>query len=152
MQGKTKTLIAACVCALMLFVPTISSAAPPQELASRVGDNTIYFSWDADSERLSQATSSRRFRAKQRLELLTRVADRSGAIVMRAVLKNVSQQRRYRIDGPLVHYVFQDGAVVKRLETEVFHVVLKPGERVVGRFTYVLETGDYSARTDFERE
>jgi hypothetical protein len=135
----------------MLLVPTASSAAPPQELASREGDNTIYFRWESGDGRLSQATSSRRFRAKQKLELLTRVVDRSGEIVMRAVLKNVSQQRRYRIDGPLVHHVLQDGEVVKRLETEIFHVVLKPGERVVGRFTYVLETGDYSARTDYER-
>ena len=149
MQGKA--VLAACVCALMLFVPTASSAAPPQALASREGDNTIYFRWDAGSARLSQATSSRRFEAKQKLELLTRVTDRSGEIVMRAVLKNVSQLRRYRIDGPLVHYIFQDGEVVKRLETEVFHVVLRPGERIVGRFVYTLETGDYSARTDYER-
>jgi hypothetical protein len=135
----------------MLFVPTASSAAPPQELASRAGDNTIYFSWDAGSARLSQATSSRRFEAKQKLELLTRVVDRSGEIVMRAILKNVSQERRYRVDGPLVHNVFRNDKLIKRLETEVFHVVLKPGERIVGRFVYTLETGDYSARTDFER-
>lgn len=135
----------------MLFIPTASSAAPPQELASRQGDNTIYFSWDAGRGRFSQATSSRRVEAKQKLELLTRVIDRSGQIVMRAVLKNVSAARRYRVDGPLVHNVFQDGEPIKRLETQVFHVVLKPGGKIVGRFTYTLETGDYSARTDYER-
>lgn len=100
---------------------------------------------------MSQATSSRRFEAKQKLELLTRVIDRSGQIVMRAVLKNVSQERRYRVDGPLVHKVFRDGELIKRLETEVFRVVLRPGEKIVGRFTYVLDAGEYSARTDYER-
>lgn len=149
MQGRA--FVAACVCALMLFVPSASSAAPPQELASRQGDNTIYFRWESGSGRMSQATSSRRFEAKQKLELLTRVIDRSGQIVMRAVLKNVSQERRYRVDGPLVHKVFRDGELIKRLETEVFRVVLRPGEKIVGRFTYVLDAGEYSARTDYER-
>lgn len=77
--------------------------------------------------------------------------DRTGAIVMRASFKNISKHRSIRFDGRLVHRVTRDGAVQKEFVTRVFHTVLKPGDKIVGRFSYFPDSGDYSTRTDYER-
>jgi hypothetical protein len=118
-------------------------------MTSRESENTIYFTWDASDKRVTQATSSRLVHAKQKIELLTRLVDRSGRIVMRAVLKNVSKKHQFRIDGRLVHDVMRDDVLARRLKTRVFDTVLGPGDKIVARFIYGVASGDYSARTDY---
>jgi hypothetical protein len=146
-----RKLFAVLLCAL--FVGQVAAAAEVRDLRSRRGDNTIFMTWDQDRAMVKRATSSQRFRAHQRIELLTRLVDRKDEVVMRAVLKNVSERRRYRIDGRLIHRVFDSaGDIFKTLETREFHTVLDPGEKIIGRFTYVLgASGDYEARTNYKR-
>ena len=143
------------VVAVMLWALLLTqavAAAEVRDLGSRQGDNTIYMTWNEEQGEVKRATSSQRIRAGQKIELLTRLVDRTGRIRMRAVLRNISEHRRFRIDGRLVHKVSFDGEVVKQLETKVFNTVLGPGERIVARFSYTLgTTGEYSARTNYKR-
>jgi hypothetical protein len=132
-----------------------SSLALPQierDLGDRPGDNTIYFTWDAESGKVVEATSSRQLRPKQSVELLTRLADRPDVVSMKGVLQNISDAQHLRIDGRLIHKVMQGDVVIKRVRSRLFHRVLDPGEKIAVRFTYKLPSGDYSARTDYAAE
>ena len=139
------------MCALVLGQTAL--AAEARDLRSRRGDNTIYMTWDQDRAMVKRATSSQRFRAGQKIELMTRLVERRDEIVMRAVLKNTAARRRSRIDGRLVHRVFDaTGDLFKTIQTREFHTTLDPGEKIVAKFTYVLgASGEYSARTNYKR-
>lgn len=121
-------------------------------LASYEGDNTIFLKWNGRRRRAVEATSSRRLTADQKIELLTRLVDGKGRIVMRAVLKNISKDDSYRIRGRLVHRVFRENEAVRAIRTRVFRLVLRPGDKIVARYSYGLRTGEYSIRTDYDTE
>lgn len=140
----------------LLVVATLAytgpaAAAEVTQMRSRHGDNTISFVWNDETKEVVHAESSRRLRAHQRVELLTRLVERSGQIVMRAVLKNVSRSHVFRVDGYLVHKIFENGVVIQRIKTQEFHLRLRPTDKILGRFEYTLPSGNYAARTDFKR-
>ncbi len=130
----------------------VAAEAESKALASYEGDNTIHLKWDARNRRVSEATSSRRLTADQKVELLTTLVDGKGRIVMRATLENLSKNDSYRIRGRLVHRVFRDGDVVKALRTRKFRIELGPGDKIVAKYSYGLRTGEYSTRTDYVTE
>jgi hypothetical protein len=130
----------------------VAGGMETKTLASYQGDNTIFVKWNARDRRVSEATSSRRLTADQKIELLTTLVDGKGRIVMRAVLKNISKHDSYRIRGRLVHHVFRDRETVRALRTRAFRVVLDPGDKIVARYAYGLRTGEYSVRTDYLTE
>lgn len=119
-----------------------------EELAARRGDNTISFHWNASRRKVTEASSSRMISAGQEVELLTSFADRTGMIRMKAVLRNISEDKTFTVDGRLIHRVFRSVDEIKTLRSRPLDAVLRPGERIVARFSYMLKTGDYSARTD----
>lgn len=129
-----------------------AAAGTGEAVAEREGDNTIYLTWDASRRRVTEATSSRRFTDGQRIEVLTSLKDRTGRIVMRAVLRNWSTDSTYVVDGRLVHRVLRDSNVVRTRMSDPLNVTLGPGEKVTTRFRYRLSSGKYAARTDFDAD
>lgn len=124
------------------------AASVHRRLESREGDNTIYMRWNASKKRIARASSSRRLVAGQEVELLTSVSDRTGKIEMRAVLKNMSDSVVYEVDGRLVHQVSDSEGVEKTLRSRILDRLLRPGEKIIVFFSYMLRTGDYAVRTD----
>lgn len=142
---------------LIALVIILSLAGPGlraegvEELGSRDGDNTVYFRWNQSSRRLTGADSSRMIVAGARVEILTALKDRTGKIVMRGVLRNVSEDSVFHVDGRMIHKVWDDtDDLFREVKSRPLDVVLAPGEEVRARFAYVLPSGRYSARTDFE--
>ena len=152
-MAKIGLLFSACCIVVAGIVPGATAGpSSPTPMEAREGDNTIYFTWNARTRRVTQASSSRRLVAGQEVELLTALVDRTGRVAMRATLKNISDTRSYDVEGRLVHIVTRDGEVIKRLSSDPIHTVLEPGERVRAVFRYRLRSGEYSARTDFVTE
>lgn len=138
--------------AVLLFVIMLGTGAvagPIESIASRDGDNTIYFTWDAERRLITEASSSRRVTAGQQVELLTRLTDRTGALVARGVLKNVSTTQRYRVRGRLVQRIYSGSDVFRVRRSTTIDRVLEPGEKVGASFRYGIPSGSYSVRTDF---
>lgn len=137
----------------LISVPSFQASGDPTErMSAREGDNTIYLEWDARKKKVRQASSSRRLTAGQKVELLTRLADRSGRIVTRGVLRNISEDQQYLVHGRLIHRIYRDDELIRSLSSRRLRVVLGPGERIAVRFAYRLRTGSYSVRTDFVTE
>ncbi|HWC14916.1 MAG TPA: hypothetical protein VG929_10035 [Actinomycetota bacterium] len=134
---------------LVILLATGALAAAIEFVVSRAGDNTIYFTWDAEHRRITEASSSRRFTADQQVELLTRLTDRTGAVVARGVLKNVSTTQHYRVRGRLVQRIYSGSEVFRVRRSTTIHRVLAPGEKARASFRYRIPSGSYSVRTDF---
>lgn len=146
-------LVAALILSTSLFgAQFVANGGPTERMAPREGDNTIYFEWDARKKQVRHASSSRRLTADQQVELLTRFTDRSGRIVTRGVLRNISEDKQYLVHGRLIHRIYRDDELIRSLRSRRLRVVLGPGERVAGRYAYGLRTGSYSVRTDFVTE
>lgn len=136
--------------AASMALPLTATAGPMKRrtLTAREGDNTVYFHWNSAKKEVTEATSSRRLAAGQKVELLTSLSDRTGKIEMKAVLRNISDRTIYVVDGRLVHLVSVSGDVVRTLRSRALDTALRPGEKIVIHFSYLLKSGDYSARTD----
>ncbi|HEV3472785.1 MAG TPA: hypothetical protein VG408_06210 [Actinomycetota bacterium] len=147
---KARSVLAlALALAVALLSPAVGASATPA-LESRDGDNTIYFRWDQDTRRVVAAESSRMIVADAPVEILTGLRDGARKIAMRAVIRNVSEDSVMRVDGRLVHKVWDDsGELIRRLRSRALDLVLSPGEQIRTRFSYLLPSGRYSARTDF---
>ncbi|MDQ3964232.1 MAG: hypothetical protein M3277_10035 [Actinomycetota bacterium] len=133
---------------LVLAGPGLQAAGAPA-LDSRDGDNSLYFEWDLKERRVTTATSSLRISDKSRVRIMTSLRDRPNRIAMRATLKNVSDEVIV-LDGRLVHKIWAEGeTLIRRLKSRLLTKRLEPGEYVSARFSYLLPSGWYSARTDF---
>lgn len=135
----------------LMLAQSVVHAGPIPSVAPRQGDNTIYFTWDAQEKRIVEASSSRQLTAGQQVELLTRLTDRTGAVDIRGVLKNVSSAQRYRVSGRLVQRIYQGSDEFRVRRSKPIDRVLAAGEKVGFRFSYGLASGSYSVRTDFVR-
>lgn len=139
----------ALVLVLSLSGPVVR-ASPPETLGSRDGDNTISFRWNQKTRRVVDADSSRIIIAGASVEILTALRDGVRRIAMRGVIRNVSDHACLRVEGRMVHKVWDaSGELIRRLRSRSFNVLLSPGEVVRARFSYLLPSGRYSARTDF---
>ncbi len=141
--------------AVLAFVLILVLAGPglhasgAHSLRSREGDNSLYFEWNQKERRVTIATSSMRIDDTSRVRIVTSLRDRSERIVMRATLKNTSDEVVV-LDGRLVHKVWaEDGTPIRRLKSRLLTRRLEPGDHVSARFSYLLPSGWYSARTDF---
>lgn len=122
-------------------------------IAAREGDNTVYVRWNADKRKITEASSSRRFTSGQEVELLTSASDRTGKLVVKAVLRNVSDGTVFVLRGDrLFHRVFESGVEIKTFRSRPIDARLRPGEKVAVRFSYMLRTGGYSLRSDLVTE
>lgn len=136
----------------VLGAPSIAGDGPPERMSSREGDNTIYFEWDARKRKMRGASSSRRLTADQKVELLTKLVDRTGRIVSNGALRNISEDEQFLVRGRLFHRIYRGDEMIRSLPSRLFRTVLKPGEKIAVRFGYRLKTGSYSIRTDFVSE
>lgn len=142
------------VASLALWLSAIGSASAVEarHLKSRQGDNSIYFEWDRKEGRVTTATSSMRVTGEERSRLMTSLREARGRIVMRASLRNVSDEDVIVLEGRLIHKVWdEDGTLVRRLKSRLLTQQLEPGEHVSARFSYQLPSGWYSARSDFKQ-
>ncbi|HEV2754173.1 MAG TPA: hypothetical protein VG318_00150 [Actinomycetota bacterium] len=125
---------------------------PVETQASRDGDNTVSFGWDEAAGGITAATSGRRLTADAGSELLTDLTTQNGAIVNRLTLRNTAEATRLRVQGRLVHEVYDGDRLVARLRSAPLDVVLSPGGAVAARFSYLVPTGDYTVHAAFEAD
>ena len=158
MEGKPSPMTGPRVVAALIVVALLAIASGPARaqvavpMNDRDGDNTIFFTWDADAGRVTHATSGRRIVAGQQVELITSISDEDGRVVMRATLHNSSETTTFQVDGRLKHRIMVDGDVIRTSKSRPLERTLRPGEKVRARFDLRLPSGDYEGRTDYSAD
>ena len=120
------------------------------DVESRPGDNHLTYEWNADSTSITRAASSRVVVRGQALELLTSVHDNDGDIDIVVTLRNLSDSKRARVHGRLIHEVFGSSGSIATFQSPLIDTVLDPGGETTATFTYMLPTGSYSAEGSFQ--
>jgi hypothetical protein len=149
---RARAVVVVAMAVLLVAGMAPARARSGAELADREGDNTISYSWDAESGRVTQATSGRVFVKGQEVELITSISDEDGRVVMRASLHNLSDETTFYVDGRLKHRIILDGELLRSLKSRPVDRALRPGERIRARFDFRLPSGDYEGRTDYSAD
>jgi hypothetical protein len=122
---------------------------PAPSLGSRSGDNVISYVFDADADRIVEASSSRFATAGAGVEILSGVSLEQGTLETTGTIRNLSSRSSLRVHGRLVLEIYREGGGVAVLRSDEIDVTLAPHGEVVAPFSHLLPSGEYRVEASF---
>jgi hypothetical protein len=123
---------------------------PASSLGSRSGDNVLSYVFDADADRIVEASSSRLAVAGAAVEVLSGVSLEQGTLETTGTVRNLSRRASLRVHGRIVLEIYREGGGVAVLRSDEIDVTLAPHGEIVTPFSHLLPSGEYRVETSFQ--
>jgi uncharacterized repeat protein (TIGR01451 family) len=123
---------------------------PASSLDSRSGDNVLTYVFDADADRIVEASSSLLAIAGATVEVVSGVSLVQGTLETTGTVRNLSPRSRLRVHGRIVLEIHREGGGVAVLRSDEIDVTLAPRGEVVTPFSHLLPSGEYRVETSFQ--